>query len=190
MNTRVNVIDVECTCWINEPKPMGMEQEIIEIGIAQINLKTMKIDKSEAILVKPTLSTIGPSCTYLTSLTNEMVQDAPTFVDAVEYMKKEYASEWNFWASYGDFDRVKFEKQCQMLNIKYPLCNQHINIKAVIRSVFPNVRGLESALKELNMKFEGRPHRGIDDAINIANLYLNMINAMRERLSYGPETRL
>ena len=185
MNTLINIIDVECTCWINEPTPMGMVQEIIEIGIAQVDLKTMKIVKSEGILVKPTMSTVSWSCTHLTSITVDMLENAPTFHSAVEYMIKEYGSKWNFRGSYGNFDRDMFEKQCKLLDIEYPLCNQHVNVKALIRSVFPSVKGLGSALNMIGMKFDGRPHRGVDDAINTTNLYIKMVATMQKGLLFN-----
>jgi len=180
MNTKINVVDIECTCWIDEPQPEGEVQEIIEIGIAQLDLKTLEIEKSEGILVRPSVSRISTSCTQLTSITPDMVELAPPFSDAVTLLEKEWNTHWFFWASYGEFDRTVFERQCENFNVNYPFGAQHINVKAVIRSVYPKVKGLGSAIKQMNMEFDGRPHRGVDDARNIALLYAKLIQKLRE----------
>ena len=185
MNTKINVIDLECTCWINEPQPMGMIQEILEIGIVQIDLNKVEIVQSESILVKPTLSKISWSCTHLTNITDEMVKDAMTFPDATDRMIKIFNTKRLLWASYGNFDRNMFETQCKLLNVEYPLSDQHVNIKAVMRSVYPDVKGLSSALNKFKMQFEGLPHRGIDDAKNTAKIYMILLKLIKRGFEHG-----
>ena len=45
-------IDVEMTCWTGPPPP-GMKQEIIEIGIAEMDLRTLDITREASYFVRP-----------------------------------------------------------------------------------------------------------------------------------------
>ena len=87
-------------------------------------------------------------------------------------MKKKYLSKERVWASYGDYDRRQFEKQCQSLNISYPFGTRHLNIKTLFAIIYalPQEVGMDQALTLLNLPLEGTHHRGGDDAWNIAGI--------------------
>ncbi len=69
---RILVVDVEATCW-RGPNPPGMETDIIEIGIALLNVKKGTITDNRSILVIPERSEISDFCTELTSITPELI---------------------------------------------------------------------------------------------------------------------
>ncbi len=166
------VIDVESTCWETRP-PEGQESEIIEIGVCLLDLKTGKREKMESILVLPKMSTISDYCTKLTTLTQEQVEsEGVPFVEACHYLRKKYDSKNRAWASYGDYDRRQFVRQCTRMQVPNPFSSRHLNVKLL----FALIHGLESevgmttALKMLNLPLEGTHHRGVDDASNIATI--------------------
>ena len=173
---RLLVIDIEATCWKKSPPP-EQENEIIEIGIAPINLSTKTVEDKISILVKPQCSTISEFCTELTTLTQEQVDTGVSFTDACLRLRKEYLSEKRVWASYGDYDRRMFEKQCKARGVRYPFGVRHINVKTLfaIAQGLPREVGMARALEMLDLPLEGTHHRGHDDAWNIARILLKLI---------------
>ena len=49
---KIIIIDVESTCW-EGANPVGMESDIIEIGICLLDVQTGEITNNKGILVKP-----------------------------------------------------------------------------------------------------------------------------------------
>lgn len=168
---QIIVIDIECTCWEKQPPP-GQESEIIEIGICRLKPHTGERFGKRSILVKPERSAVSPFCTRLTSLTQEQVDLGVSFAEACAYLQKEYKTRQRVWASYGDYDRQQFERQCTASNIAYPFGPTHLNIKTLftlLRGMRHDV-GMADALKLAALPLDGRHHRGDDDAWNTASL--------------------
>ena len=105
---QILVVDIEATCWETKP-PRGQESEIIEIGICVLDVRLRKRVEKRSILVKPEHSKVSPFCTKLTTLTQEEVDTGISFQEACRILKKEYGSKKRVWASYGDYDRRKFD---------------------------------------------------------------------------------
>ncbi len=169
---QIIVIDIECTCWPYRPPP-GEEQEIIEIGICCLRPGAAEPQEKRSLLVKPERSTISAFCTELTSLTPERVgREGISFAEACAILQKEYRTRQRVWASYGDFDRQQFERQCAYQRVSYPFSPTHLNIKTLftlLRGLRHDV-GLAQALEIAQISLDGRHHRGDDDAWNTARL--------------------
>jgi len=166
---QIIVIDIESTCWQDKP-PAGQESEIIEIGICPIDVFSGKRLEKESILVKTEKSQVSEFCTQLTTLTQAQVDRGISLKEACTILKNQYQSQQRIWASFGDYDRRQFEKQCLSKKISYPFGSRHINVKtlfAVIHAL-PHEIGMAEALEKLNLPLEGTHHRGGDDAWNIA----------------------
>lgn len=170
------VIDIECTCWEKLPPP-GQETDIIEIGICPLNTVTGERLERRSIIVKPERSTVSPFCTRLTTLTQEQVQQGMSFVQACNLLRYDYLSRKRVWASYGDFDRQQFERQCAAMGVTYPFGASHLNVK----TLYTLIRGLRhdvsmaDALRLLGLPLEGTHHRGNDDAWNVAGLLWHLL---------------
>lgn len=166
----INIIDVEATCWEKEV-PTCMTSEIIEIGIAVLEVNTGNIE-SDTILIKPELSTVSEFCTQLTTLTQEQLifEDGVSFHKACRILMGKFSSRKRVWASYGDYDRTQFRRDCLNKDIVYPFGKTHINIKNLFALVYGLKKeiGTKRALDKLGIEFKGTQHRGIDDAYNIA----------------------
>ena len=178
------VIDVEATCWMGPP-PQGMTNDIIEIGIAEIDVLDRVVTKSEGILVIPTNSTLSGFCKKLTTLTPEMIEEhGISFREACARLKQDYVTHKRPWASWGDFDRLQFRRQCRREKVRYPFGKTHLNAKDLFSLTYRLQKelGMANALEYLNMPLDGTHHRGIDDAKNIANL---LIEALWNRPSIG-----
>ena len=184
----LNVVDVEATCW-DGPVPPGQSSEIIEIGLCVVDLAARRRVDRAAILVKPEHSTVSAFCTQLTSLTSADLADGLTFGQACALLVAEYGGRDGSWASWGDYDRKQFASQCDASAVPYPFGPIHINAKAVFADSYGLRRrpGMDRALVTANLPLEGRHHRGVDDAWNIAALVLHL--AERGDWTGHPTTR-
>jgi len=178
---QIVVIDIEATCWRKRPPP-GQQHEIIEVGIATVDFQLCQPLEKESILVKPMLSTVSEFCTQLTTLTQEQVDTGVSFREACDRLKSEYHTHNRVWASYGNYDRTQFEKQCQMMQVPYPFSTRHINIKTLLAILYglPKEVGMAQALELLNLPLMGTHHRGVDDAWNIAHILAHLMKAYRD----------
>jgi inhibitor of KinA sporulation pathway (predicted exonuclease) len=173
---QILVIDIESTCWQGNP-PSGQESEIIEIGICTLDIASGERGEKRSILVKPERSKVSEFCTQLTTLTQEQVDKGVDFANACSILRNKYASKDKVWASYGDYDRRQFEKQCQARKVSYPFGTSHINVKTLFAVIhaFPEEIGMAEALELLGIPLEGTHHRGIDDAWNIAAILSELL---------------
>ncbi|MBG6134323.1 3'-5' exonuclease [Longispora fulva] len=171
----VNVIDVEATCWSGQP-PAGQVSQIIEIGLCVVDLAARERVANRGILVRPTRSTVSAFCTELTSLTQVDVDSGMTFAEACTALVGEEDSANRVWLSWGDYDRKQFHRDCQGSGVAYPF-GRHINLKAAYTDAYdlPRRPGMAAALHHAGLPLEGRHHRGVDDARNIAALLLHML---------------
>lgn len=162
------VVDLEATCYENDIFPEGETSEIIEIGIAELEISSGKILRNESILVRPTRSRVSNYCTELTSLTYKQLKSegCANFPQAVRRLIKGFGPKKRIWAAWGNSDKWKFESDCKHWEIKYPFGSTYINIKDLY-SLYCRMRcamGLEKVLTKENIPKDGRAHRGYVDA--------------------------
>ena len=81
------------------------------------------------------------------------------------------------WGSWGDYDRVQLFRECARKGLKYPFGRAHYNIKGLFSMLTGRSKGfgVGTALSILGLEFEGRPHRGVDDARMIAIILRNVM---------------
>ena len=171
----LNVVDVEATCWEDGPPP-GQISEIIEIGLATVDLAAGQRISRHRIVVRPEHSAVSAFCTELTGLTQREVDAGVSFVRACQILAADHQSRSRQWASWGEYDRRQFARQCQATGAAYPFGARHINAKAVFTSAYRLRRqpGMAAALRIAGLALEGRHHRGEDDAWNIAALIVHL----------------
>jgi len=175
---KIIVVDLEATCWRGYP-PKGQTNQIIEVGVCLLDVKTSEISKKRGILVGPTRSTISPFCTELTTITQEMIDEQGIpLKEACNILFEQYNSKKRIWASYGGYDARMFEKDCKSHKIKYPFGKKHINVKTwfALRHNLTKEIGMARALEHLEIPLEGTHHRGVDDAYNTAKLLASCLN--------------
>ncbi|MEV6396984.1 3'-5' exonuclease [Streptomyces sp. NPDC051907] len=171
----LNVVDVEATCWEGQP-PAGSVNEIIEIGLAVVDLDAGKRVARHRILVRPARSKVSAFCTELTGLTQAEVDKGVEFSEACRILAAEHRAGQRPWASWGDYDRNQFTRQCRAAGVAYPFGRRHTNAKAAFTDAHALRRrpGMAQALKIAGLPLEGRHHSGEDDAWNIAALVLSL----------------
>ncbi len=177
---RILVIDIEATCWQGAPPP-GEENEIIEVGATTLDPETLERGDKESFLVRPVRSRVSPFCTELTTLTQEQVDRGVSLAEVCELLVERFRSRQRTWASYGDYDRQKFERQCAREGLPYPFGPTHLNVKnlfALARGLRREV-GMARALHIAGLPLEGTHHRGDDDAWNIAAILAELLRRQR-----------
>jgi len=130
--------------------------------------------------VRPVVHTqLTPFCTRLTSITQVDVNQADTFdIVAEDFRKWVMGDEWEeeeyLFCSWGFFDQRILAKNCILHKMDEEWTKPHINLKYQ----YPRVKGLartiglKRAVEAEGFDFEGAHHRGIDDAINLAKIFV------------------
>lgn len=169
MNRPYLVVDLEATCDQPESFPRD-ESEIIEIGAVLVDSTTLEPRGEYQTFVRPVLHpTLTPFCTELTSITQEQLAHAPLLRAALAALGRWLPGPVTL-ASWGAYDRNQFRRETERKRIKLPWDAQHLNIKEAFGKRVGGAMGVGQALRRLGLRFEGTPHRGIDDARNIVRL--------------------
>lgn len=174
------VVDVEATCWPDGPPP-GQRSEIIEIGWCLLDPVTGAIKDSGTQLVRPEWSQVSAFCTELTTLTQEQVDGGVSFAEACQFLTDVLGSRSLPWASYGDYDRRQFTRQCEATGVAYPFSESHRNVKKMFGETEGLRRpvGMAEALHTLGLPLEGTHHRAVDDVRNIARILAYLVGPKR-----------
>ncbi len=80
--------------------------------------------------------------------------------------------------SWGYYDRVQFEHDCRQHELATDWLSNHISLKhqyAKIKSL-RRPMGMKGVLRKEKIELVGTHHRGIDDARNIAKIFVKYIN--------------
>lgn len=182
LSNNILVVDVESTCWKDKKEADTKTSEIIEIGVAILNPYLEQITKYPSIYVTNTVSDVSDFCTDLTGITQDTLDNQGiSFSNALNKLRTEFFSRDMYWASYGNYDRKMFDKQCRMRGLPYPFHDTHFNVKSMARLALGLDKevGMDVALDKLNLDLEGRHHCGADDAYNIAQILRELLFLMR-----------
>ncbi len=183
----VLVIDVEATCWETTPPP-GQQAEIIEIGYALLDVPLGEVRREGSLLVRPQRSRVSAFCTDLTTLTQAQVEEGIPFGEACRFLVEALDSRAGAWASYGDYDRKQFVRQCASFEVPYPFGEAHLNVKSLFARAHGLRRevGMAAALRILERPLAGTHHRGGDDARNIAGILADLLGPAIEDTQARP----
>jgi len=169
MNRPYLVVDLEATCDQPESFPRD-ESEIIEIGAVLVDSTTLEPRGEFQTFVRPIWHReITPFCTNLTSITQAQVASAPMLRAALATLGRWLPGPVTL-ASWGAYDKNQFRRETERKRVKLPWDSQHLNIKEAFGKRTGGAMGVGQALRRLGLRFEGTPHRGIDDARNIVRL--------------------
>jgi inhibitor of KinA sporulation pathway (predicted exonuclease) len=177
---KIVVVDVEATSWEGTP-PAGQAGEIIQIGVCTVDTRSLERAEKRSLLIKPAHSEVSEFCRNLTGLTAESLAGAGTFAKAIAILKKEYQSKDRLWASWGDYDRRQFERECKEKEAPFPFGQSHLNVKTLfaISQGLDRELGMGEAYERLGWPIEGVHHHGDDDAWNIAGVLCMLLRKAR-----------
>lgn len=159
----INVVDLEFECW--EGRGPG---NIIQIGICEIETKTLQIKKKMSFFVGN--YELSDFCLRITNI-NKYEYKAKSLPIEIcsKILYNEYRFHKNHWVSWGDTDRVKLRKE----NIKM---GPHTNLRNIYEiKTFIRAKSLFKSMIDIGMSPIGHPHNAMDDAFNCALLYREIL---------------
>ncbi len=168
------ILDLEATCW---QKRDGRKNEIIEIGAVCIDEHKNTLAEFARFVRPQKHPILSDFCKELTTITQAEVDRAATFPNVLKEFQtwiKRFGNDY-FLCSWGFYDRNQLMNDCQLHGLPTDWLSNHISLKhqyAVIKKPY-KLMGMKGALRNENIKLEGTHHRGIDDARNIAKIFVN-----------------
>jgi 3'-5' exoribonuclease 1 len=172
------VFDLEATCW--DGAPPNNIREIIEIGALKLN-RYGEVKDTFSRFIRPKVNfPLSPYCMTLTGIKQLEVGSAPFFPEVIESF-----FHWaNIWEeeysliSWGAKDLELLLNDCALHHIETDWIDPHVNLKKQYKDLkaLPKPVGLLNALKREGYDFEGRHHRGLDDAANLAKIFVKYID--------------
>lgn len=175
------IYDLEATCWQTASERNGRTQEIIEIGALKFN-EYGDLDSRFESFIRPTVHPqLSSFCTNLTGISQIDVNRAETFPIVIKEFQEWiglFDDEDYLLCSWGFFDQRVMAKNCTLHDIDSEWTKEHISLK----HQYPRIKGiaysigLKSAVEKEGFEFEGAHHRGIDDAVNLAKIFLKYQN--------------
>lgn len=163
------VVDLEATCDDRHAIPRG-QTETIEIGAVLVDGASLRTIAEQTIFVRPIVHPdLTPFCTELTTITQDMVDHALLFPEALARLVA-FGTRALF-CSWGAYDRNQLAADAARHGIAMPFA-EHWNLKEAYAMRAGSRKGLGTmaALRRLGIQPTGTHHRGIDDARNIARM--------------------
>ncbi len=202
------VVDVEATCVPRgERFPDGQRQEIIQIGLCTLDLRTYERSDRLSIYVRAH-SRCSAFCTQLTGIDDDLLDaEGVEYDQAMARVRDHFDGKLRYlpWASWGAFDRDMFEREArrhlrlypeewgspELVREKYssdlpdnvyPWSNNHQNMKtwfAMLAGKVDGEFGMERACEIAGVPLEGQVHRADWDAWNTAGVIAWMLRRGR-----------
>jgi 3'-5' exoribonuclease 1 len=165
------VVDLEASCW--EAAWVRHRMETIEIGAVRLDESLSVVDEFASFVRPVVVPRLSSFCRKLTSISQEQVDAADTFPKVFARFLSWLGPRPRRLATWGAFDLGQFRLDCQRHGMVFPghLAADHLNLKTELGK-WKGVKRVSmlDALNILGLPHIGHPHRGIDDARNIARI--------------------
>lgn len=171
-------LDLEFTNVTDKEFYENLHYEIIEVGAAIID-ENLNIIKEFRELVKPQHSRISRYVTRLTGIDDEKVSNAYNFTKVMdlflEWVENNGETEIYSWSI---TDKLQLMAESNAKEYNKSQLEELCNCWRDFQQDFDNLLGinqqlsLDNALKGVGIKFQGKEHTALSDAINTANLYI------------------
>lgn len=180
---RALFLDLELTCW-DEAPPEGMQPEIIQFSVVELDLDTLVIRRGLDRIVKPVTSTVSAFCTDLTGITPEKAKAGRPFREVARSSIKAFGE--RPWFSWGD-DCTALREAARLRNCDMPLQGPYADLSGIFYGLLGTERrtGLDDAVARVGLDFLGRQHDALHDAVNTARIYAAVAAKLRG-IEYGP----
>ena len=166
------IVDLEATCCDRKGIP-NSKREIIEIGAVMVDRALNTISEFQTFVRPVRFPILTSFCTTLTTINQTDVDAAPIYSEAIAAFQTWTQDYPEFvFCAWGDFDRRQIRQDCKFHQVPSPINVTCLNLKTMFaRSQnLPGTYGMSQALELAHIPLVGTPHRGIDDARNIAKL--------------------
>lgn len=157
----------------------GQPSEIVEIGAC-------RVDRHAKIIVDQFQQYVLPKSKYVSKSTRKFIhmdkkdlQDALPFIEAIKAFS-DWIGEEHYLCSWGKDDKLHMVDQCRRNYIRLEWFKHYNDIQKPIGRMLDqsgkNQMGLKTALQLAGIGIHGQAHRGIDDAVNTATLFLQYMD--------------
>lgn len=156
----------------------GQLSEIVEIGACKIDLNSKKIVDHLQIYITPKSGYVSKSTRKFIKMKKEDLENAVPFHKGIENFIQ-WLGDSYYLCSWGKDDKSHIINQCVRNKIKLDWFKNYNDIQNTIGKLISTDNsqlGLKNALQLANIEPTGIAHRGIDDAINTAQLFLRFID--------------
>lgn len=157
----------------------GQFSEIVEIGACKVNLDTKSIVDQFQIYITPKSGYVAKSTRKFIKMKKEDLKTAVPFSDGIQKFASWLGDDY-YLCSWGKDDKAHIINQCVRADINLDWFKNYNDIqKQISKSLDPdniNQLGLKNALTIADIDPLGIAHRGIDDAINTAQLFIKFID--------------
>lgn len=179
---RVLFADVEMT--MGDGVPPGQEPEIIEIGVAELDLESLLVTRSQSYLVINEYTEITSDCTNLTGITARDIRSRGRPLAAVgPRIAKDFGSRSKQWFSWGP-DRRAIDRDHLRKGVPATFSAAFVDMGLEFKHSLGQSRGigLTKAMQLYGLERMGRIHSGEQDAIDTALLWAEMSRRRRAEL--------
>jgi len=159
--------------------------EIIDIGAARVSMTDggLQIVDTFHSYVKPTFSPyIAKEIRRITQVTSELLAHESPFPVVLGRFLEWIGPDEYFLCSWGPDHYVLIEN-CHLHNLQVDWLQNFNDIQIEFMrglQLSPGQQvGLMTALQMSNIRFEGQPHRALDDAVNTAKLFMQVFDRLR-----------
>lgn len=171
------VVDLEGTCGDDGSIPTD-ETETIEIGAVITDDNGLEL-AAYSTLVQPVLHPqLTVFCTSLTGITQDDVNHAPCFPLAyfnfTSWAEMYLGGAFTF-CSWGPYDWQQIQSDCRQHQVTILPITEHFDVSSMFTKRYGKRRAHRGAMVHLGITPEGRHHRGLDDARNVAKVLQHLI---------------
>lgn len=174
------ILDLEATCWQDNTEKE--QNEIIEIGALKIDHNKQVISEFSAF-VKPKLNPkLSDFCKELTTIKQSDIDGAASYdVVLPRFIEWINPNDAYVLCSWGFYDKSQFAKDCDLHRLDKAWLKNHISLKHQYAEIkhLKKPLGMNGALNKEGLQLEGTHHRGIDDARNIAKIFMANFGAWK-----------
>ena len=174
-------VDFELTCW--EPVDGNNKvPEIIQIGIAELNLKTLKRTRSDSWYVKNEFGDISEYCTSITGITQDLLNKKGFILqDAARLASRKYGTKNKSWFSWGS-DKRAHDEDCIKKSVEPFFSNAFVDAGLLYNQISgaSTATSLKSMADKLNVQFEGQAHDAKIDAEVLCDVWAQLLICFRQ----------
>lgn len=161
----------------------GQLSEIIEIGACRVDLAARQITGQFQIYIMPSRGYIAKSTRTFINMSKEDMEKAVPFREAIRRFAEWIGDSDCYLCSWGSDDRIHVISECARKNVPLDWFRNYNDIQRQIGAILrPGVKeqlGLKHALELAGIEPVGKAHRGIDDALNTAQLLLRFADQLQ-----------
>lgn len=176
--TKIVCLDLEQCCW--EDRSAG---DIIQIGLAEIDLLTGIVSNQRSFIVSPVGDEISPYCVQLTGLTHRAVtKQGRPLADVLTTIYNKVGTKGRIFCAWGgDFSILR--AQCARDNVEYRF-KTTLNLSTLFHIKIANLQqgrsvhkfSLEKAVEHFGGKFTGKAHDAMVDAVNTCTVAKHLLS--------------